>query len=99
MPYRRPLLTLILTASLAPFLTPARAQPGAGSPPLGQPGQAEGHDGERGRDGHPGGSGQPGQPGQPSRPGTGGVPGGAGSANDNAAAPGAAVPKRAAPPL
>ena len=101
MPYRRLLRTLILTASIALFLISghAQAQPGAGSPPLGQPGQAEGHSagGDRGAN-----AGGPAQPGQPSRPGAGGTAGdagGAGGANDAGTGPGAAIPKRTAPPL
>ena len=97
MPYCRLLRTLILTASVTPFLTSGhvQAQPGAGSPPLGQPGQTEGHSGEGDRGVNAGG---PAQPGQISRPGA-GTDGGAGGATHDAAEPGAAVPKRTAPPL
>jgi len=94
MPRRRLLLGLLPVAGAALFVQPGhvRAQPGTGSPPLGQPGRA-GAAGQPGEDGQPGSNGGRGGDG-----GRGGNGGGAGGDGGQGGAGGAALPKRQAPP-
>ncbi len=108
MPRRRLLLSLSLPAGAAPFARPShiQAQPGTGSPLLGQPGRA-------GAAGKPGEDGQPGVPGAAGRRGAAGGAGGFGSnsgqrgngggvnsdGGQGRATAAAAVPGRQVPPL